>query len=137
MCRPYPSILIINKFDQNLWGLSEQLVFYYIIIHIIRNDRLFIDLAGHWTGKPKLHSDWIWWIDDQLNYLDADSFDGQQEGIEWMKAGDLHELLFLLVWYARLDSLQQGMGLEGRETHTFKAMGKATGERAEISVIHR
>lgn len=53
-------------------------------------------------------------------YLHADSLDGQQEGIEWMKAGDLHELLFLLVWYARLDSLQQGMGLQrkGGGVHT-------------------
>lgn len=30
-----------------------------------------------------------------------------------MKAGDLHELLLLLVRYARLDSLQQGVGLQG------------------------
>lgn len=33
-----------------------------------------------------------------------------------MKAGDLHELLLLLVRYARLDSLQQGVGLQGGET---------------------
>lgn len=30
-----------------------------------------------------------------------------------MKAGDLHELLLLLVRYARLDSLQQSVGLQG------------------------
>lgn len=53
----------------------------------------------------------------QMDYLDADSFDGQQEGIEWMKAGDLHELLLLLVRYARLDSLQQGVGLQGWEEY--------------------
>ncbi len=39
-----------------------------------------------------------------------------------MKAGDLHELLFLLVRYARLDSLQQGVGLERTETETFKGI---------------
>lgn len=54
------------------------------------------------------------WLIIQMDYLDADSLDGHQEGIEWMKAGDLHELLFLLVRYARLDSLQQGMGLRRR-----------------------
>lgn len=48
----------------------------------------------------------------QQVYLDTNSFDGQQEGIEWMKAGDLHELLLLLIWYAWLDSLEQGVRLE-------------------------
>lgn len=70
----------------------------------------------NWRNK---NTEWLLGF-DELDYLDADSFDGQQEGIEWMKAGDLHELLFLLIWYAWLDSLQQGMGLERREMHTFK-----------------
>ena len=63
-------------------------------------------------------------------YLDADSFDGQQEGIEWMKAGDLHELLLLLIWYAWLDSLQQGMGLEKRDREAFYKFGT---ERTETT----
>lgn len=37
-----------------------------------------------------------------------------------MKAGDLHEFIFLLVRHARLDSLHQGVGLEGRDAD-FKA----------------
>lgn len=57
------------------------------------------------------------WTLDQLDYLNTNSFNGQQEGIEWMKAGDLHEFLLLLIWNARLDSLQQGMGLQMEDKH--------------------
>ena len=72
-----------------------------------------------WFGgiENRQHINLAWLVRcDEAGYLDANSFDGQQEGIEWMKAGDLHELLLFLVWYARLDSLQQSVGLERRDT---------------------
>lgn len=73
----------------------------------------------------------------QLNYLNANSLDGQQEGIEWMKAGDLQELLLLIVWYARLDSLQQHVGLERRETVTqLKCISKTSYGTCFISIMN-